>query len=89
MQYIPYIYFTVISVTSIIYTVSDKIFATNNKRRISEKALFVLASLGGSLAMFCTMQIIRHKTKHFRFMIGLPFIMLLQLVIPTMLFILK
>jgi uncharacterized membrane protein YsdA (DUF1294 family) len=34
--------------------------------------------LGGSVAMFITMQIIRHKTKHVKFMLGIPVIMVLQ-----------
>ena len=34
--------------------------------------------LGGSAAMFVTMLIIRHKTKHPKFMIGIPVIMAVQ-----------
>ncbi|MBQ5843177.1 MAG: DUF1294 domain-containing protein, partial [Clostridia bacterium] len=49
--------------------------------RIPEKTLFLTALFGGSLAMYITMLVIRHKTKHKRFMIGLPVIALAQAVL--------
>lgn len=61
-----------------IMTVSDKSRARKHKRRIAEKTLFGTAVLGGSAAMYLTMLAIRHKTKHKRFMIGLPLIMIVQ-----------
>jgi uncharacterized membrane protein YsdA (DUF1294 family) len=38
----------------------------------------LLSLLGGSVAMFATMLMIRHKTKHLKFMLGIPAIMILQ-----------
>ena len=76
------IYFAVISLITIIVTAYDKKAAKKwTKHRIPEKILFLLAILGGSLAEYLTMLKIRHKTKHKRFMIGLPIIMVLQVVI--------
>lgn len=72
------IYLAIISLISVIMTVSDKSRAKRHKRRIAEKALFGTAVLGGSAAMYLTMLAIRHKTKHKRFMIGLPLIMIVQ-----------
>ena len=46
--------------------------------RVSEKSLLILALLGGSVAELLTMLKIRHKTKHKKFMIGLPVIIFLQ-----------
>ena len=81
MEYIL-IYFAVISLITIIVTVYDKKAAKKRpKHRIPEKILFLLAILGGSVAEFLTMLKIRHKTKHKRFMIGLPIIMVLQVAI--------
>lgn len=80
-KYIPFvIYFAVISLVTAIVTAIDKYKAKKGSFRISEKALFVLALLGGSLSEYLTMRLIRHKTLHKRFMIGLPLIMILQLV---------
>lgn len=76
-------YFIVISVLSVIACVYDKIVAmlkVHPKFRIPEASLLLLAALGGSAAMYVTMQIIRHKTLHKKFMIGIPVIMAIQLV---------
>ena len=72
------IYLAIISLIAMIMTVSDKSRAKKHKRRFAEKTLFGTAFLGGSAAMYLTMLAIRHKTKHKRFMIGLPLIMIVQ-----------
>lgn len=71
-------YIAIISLISIIITAKDKIRAIKGGRRTPEKELLTLSALGGSLAMLLTMLIIRHKTKHKKFMIGIPLIMILQ-----------
>lgn len=72
-------YLILISLISIVVTVVDKINAIRSKRRVSEKALFILSALGGSIAMYITMLIIRHKTRKLKFMLGIPLVILLQL----------
>lgn len=72
------IYLAIINAIAMIMTVSDKSRAKKHKRRIAEKTLFGTAVLGGSAAMYLTMLLVRHKTKHKRFMIGLPLIMIVQ-----------
>ncbi len=74
------VYLAVISLISIIVCVYDKKISKRNnvKLRIPEKSLFLWSALGGSLAMFITMKLIRHKTKHLSFMIGIPVIFVLQ-----------
>ena len=81
-KFIPVIliYFAAISLVTIIVTAIDKHKAKKGAFRISEATLFILAILGGSLGEYLTMKTIRHKTLHKRFMIGLPLIMILQLV---------
>jgi uncharacterized membrane protein YsdA (DUF1294 family) len=59
--------------------VLDKYLAKHNMWRISEKALLVFAALGGGLAMYITMRIIRHKTRKNKFMFGIPAIILLEI----------
>lgn len=71
-------YLAIISAAAVIITVSDKSRAQRHKRRIAEKTLFMTALLGGSAAMYLTMIAVRHKTRHKRFMIGLPLIMIVQ-----------
>lgn len=69
-----------ISLISIIVTVSDKVRAKRGANRVPEATLIFLSMLGGSFAMLITMLIIRHKTKHPKFMVGIPVIILLQAV---------
>ena len=73
-------YIAVVSLISIIVCVYDKKISKKNnvKLRIPEKSLFIWSAVGGSLAMYVTMQLIRHKTKHVSFMVGIPVIFILQ-----------
>ncbi len=48
-------------------------------RRVPEKALFLLALLGGSVGAVAGMRVWRHKTRHWYFKYGLPAILLAQL----------
>ena len=80
-QYLPYflIYLAVISVISLIVCIYDKIAAKHNPRhRTRESTLLWLSVLGGSIAMLLTMLLIRHKTRHAKFMVGIPLIILVQ-----------
>jgi len=73
------VYLAVVSLVSVIFTVYDKIAAKKLPRsRTPESTLLLLAALGGSAAMYLTMLLIRHKTQHKKFMIGIPVIMFLQ-----------
>ncbi len=77
--YIALIYFAAISLITVAVTALDKHRAKKGKFRISEATLFVLALAGGAVSEYLTMRLIRHKTLHKRFMIGLPLIILIQL----------
>ena len=77
-------YLAVISLVSVVVCIYDKIAAKHNPRhRTRESTLLLLSALGGSVAMFLTMQLIRHKTKHAKFMVGIPVIILLQAAIAV------
>ena len=72
-------YLAVISLISIIVCIYDKTAAKIAKRhRTREATLLLLSALGGSAAMLLTMFAIRHKTKHVKFMLGIPVIIALQ-----------
>lgn len=60
-------------------TAWDKHAARRHRRRVAERTLFAIAALGGSAAMYLTMRAIHHKTRHRRFMWGLPAIFAAQL----------
>ena len=72
------IYLAVISLVSMITTAWDKHCAKRDMWRVPEKTLIIMSILGGSVAMYVTMKTIRHKTKHPKFMVGIPVIIFLQ-----------
>ncbi len=81
-------YILLISIVSVIVCIYDKKVSKKNRveLRTPEKTLMLLSALGGSVAMFITMQLIRHKTKHFKFMVGIPVIIIVQAAIVYLLF---
>jgi Predicted membrane protein len=76
-------YFCAVSIISSLVTIYDKVTAMkqSGQRRIPEKTLITLSVIGGSIAMLVTMLLIRHKTKHIKFMAGIPIIIVMQLIV--------
>ncbi|ADL34550.1 hypothetical protein bpr_I1815 [Butyrivibrio proteoclasticus B316] len=64
----------------------DKRRARKNAFRIPEATLFSIAIIGGSLGSILGMLIFRHKTRHWYFMLGLPLILLIQILLVAVLF---
>ncbi|MDR0531066.1 MAG: DUF1294 domain-containing protein [Oscillospiraceae bacterium] len=81
----PYLalYLAAVSLAAIILTVHDKRAARNHKWRVRESTLLLVSALGGSAAMLVTMLLIRHKTKHAKFMVGIPIIIVLQVALAA------
>jgi len=75
------IYLIAVNIIAAAVCIYDKHQAKCGGWRISEKALFAISLIGGAVGMYITMLQIRHKTKHLRFMVGLPMIILVQAVI--------
>lgn len=63
----------------------DKRRARRGAWRISEKALFLPAVLGGSLGAIVGMRTFRHKTRHWYFRYGLPALLAVQLQLAALL----
>lgn len=66
------------SLMAVVVTAWDKRRARCRAWRVPERTLWLVSVLGGSVATYLTMQIIRHKTRHRRFMWGLPLLMMAQ-----------
>ena len=81
-------YIVIISLISVIVCIYDKGISKKNKveLRVPEKTLMLLSAIGGSVAMYLTMLLIRHKTKHVKFMLGIPVIIALHAAIIYLLF---
>lgn len=57
----------------------DKSRAKSHGRRIPEARLFLLAFLGGAVGGTLGMWVFRHKTRHWYFAVGFPFLAAIQL----------
>ena len=81
-MYIPltwiWVYLGAVNLLAVLMTVWDKRKAKKKKRRILESDLLWVAAAGGSPLMLLAMLLVRHKTKHPKFLVGLPFILLVQ-----------
>ncbi len=73
-------YLVIINLISFIAMGADKRSAVRNERRIPERTLFLIAIIGGSLGSILGMKAFRHKTRHKRFVIGMPLILFVQAV---------
>ena len=72
------IYFIIINLLSFSIMWYDKKKAKKNEWRISEKALFLFALFLGGIGIYSGMYKFRHKTKHLKFMIGIPIVIILN-----------
>ena len=75
------IYLILINLIAVIVTIYDKLCAVKRRWRVKESTLLILSALGGSISMYITMLLIRHKTRHIKFMLGIPLILIFQLLI--------
>lgn len=75
------LYLILINLLSFFAMFSDKRRAIGGQWRISERFLFLLAILGGSIGAILGMYLFRHKTRHWRFVWGMPAVFMLQVVL--------
>ena len=72
-------YLLIVNALGLLLMIVDKNRARKRLRRISENNLFTVAILGGSLGSIIGMQMMHHKTKHRKFTIGMPVILVCQM----------
>lgn len=74
------IYLTIVNIIAFIVYGVDKWKARKNQWRIAEKKLLFLAIIGGSVGALAGMYIFHHKTLHKKFTVGVPVILILQII---------
>ena len=79
-------YIVLINILGLFSMGIDKRRAMKRQWRIPERSLFILAALGGSIGILVGMYLFRHKTRHLSFAIGIPVILILQLLLIGFLF---
>jgi len=72
-------YLILINLVGYLSMLIDKKKAIKNKWRIKESTLLLFAILGGSIGSYLGMKRFRHKTKHIKFTLGIPFILFCQI----------
>lgn len=80
MEAIVYFLVSINILAFIVYGI-DKWQAAHGRWRIPESTLLGLAIIGGSIGALLGMKVWHHKTKHKKFVFGLPLILIAQLVI--------
>ena len=75
------IYLFIINAAGFLVMTADKLFARSKSWRVPESTLLGVAAIGGSIGIWASMYIVRHKTKHIKFVIGVPAILVLQLIL--------
>lgn len=73
------VYLLLVNAAGFLLMLVDKIKAKRNLWRIPEATLMGVAVIGGSIGAIAGMNLFRHKTKHAKFYIGLPVILVLQI----------
>lgn len=78
-MHLLFIYLAIINAISFLLMLVDKYKAKKNLWRIPEQTLLLIAALGGSIGSLVGMYTFRHKTKHLKFTLGVPAILILQI----------
>lgn len=74
------IYFIIINLIGFFIMWLDKRKAQKGAWRIPEKTLFIITALGGGIGTTAGMYKFRHKTQKIAFVIGFPFITILEII---------
>lgn len=74
-------YLIFINIISFLTMFIDKKKAIKRKWRIKESTLFSLSFIGGSLGVLLGIYSFKHKTKHVKFTLGIPLILLVQVLL--------
>lgn len=79
------IYLVLVNAAAFTLMLADKLKAKKGSWRISEKTLLTVAAVGGSVGAIAGMYLFRHKTRHLKFTLGLPLILVMQLLLLSQL----
>jgi uncharacterized membrane protein YsdA (DUF1294 family) len=77
------VYFAVMNLAGFLIMGIDKRKAVNKLWRIPESTLFIIAIIGGSIGSIIGMQVFHHKTRKWYFVYGMPFILILQILLAV------
>ena len=73
------VYLLIINAAGFLLMLVDKYKAKKNRWRIPEATLMTVSVLGGSIGSLAGMYLVRHKTRHPKFTLGIPLILAVQI----------
>ena len=73
------IYLVLVNAVAFLLMLADKLKAKRGAWRIPEATLMGIAAIGGSVGALAGMYLFRHKTKHIKFTLGIPVILIAQI----------
>lgn len=74
------IYLLIVNIATFALYGIDKLKARTGSWRVSEKTLLLMAGIGGSIGAWIGMKVWHHKTKHKKFVFGIPVILAVQII---------
>lgn len=86
MKELILLYLLIINAIAFLLMLADKYKAKKNLWRIPEATLMTSALLGGSVGALAGMYTVRHKTKHLKFTLGIPLILIAQIALCVFLY---
>lgn len=81
LQLMPAALLILVNAAAFLLFGADKWKARHGRWRIPESTLLLLAALGGSIGALLGMKIFHHKTRKPKFYLGIPAILILQVMI--------
>ena len=87
MKYL-FIYLAIVNALSFLLMLIDKVKAKKKLWRIPERTLLGLCAIGGSLGGLVGMKLVRHKTLHPQFAIGIPVMLAVQIILLVVAYVL-
>lgn len=84
MRYAAIIYLILMNMIGLFLMGLDKSKAKRHVWRIPEKTLFLVSLLGGSVGTWAGMYLFRHKTRHWYFVVGMPGILVVQVIVAIL-----
>lgn len=85
MKYVL-LYLFLVNAAGLLFMLADKHRARKKQWRIPEATLMGIAAMGGSIGALLGMYAFRHKTRHPKFFIGIPVLLVMQLCLAILLY---
>ena len=85
MQTLILLYLLIVNAVAFLLMLVDKRKAQKKLWRIPESTLLLSAAIGGSIGALAGMYTFRHKTRHLKFTLGVPAILVAQMIVVFLL----